>query len=542
MDYFSNDINMNLLKNHIMKDPLLDWYNIQDESDYQKDEESEYKRYILKESNKYKENLLRAIVKVSGLDIPLENSHKQTLKKIRNKEPLIIRGKMYDRELSLYSNCDIIVRYDYLKKIFPEIDNLPFHLLSKEYFLIHICYSTLHFRMDLKTIANDGITLYKKCNLYAFQKSLYQELNKKYPCFLLGKEYYYKKVLLPKQKFIGYIHFDKNIKDSFNNAYEWIILLRDQYKNMNIIPKPTHKELYPNMNHKESDWENEKMKLADMIKEITLVWNISYDERCEYLEKGIECWDDPKLLAQLKQNKKKDIQERMIHMNQQKDVLIHPRKNISNELTTIINYQNALYFDIESFLSFDEKQNLFTNEIKLDEPIIGIIGFIYNDRYYNFTIQKFTNESEKENIELFVDQLNRIKKNDMIPIYHWGHAEYNYIKYIQEKYPMINLPDFELINILDYFRTEPIIVQGVFKFGLKSIGSALYKNGLIKTTWGENDSGLDSMIKFKEICKNNNKKIPIQRFLEIKNIIEYNRIDCQVLYEIVQLLREKYIN
>ena len=50
------------------------------------------------------------------------------------------------------------------------------------------------------------------------------------------------------------------------------------------------------------------------------------------------------------------------------------------------------------------------------------------------------------------------------------------------------------------------------------------------------------MIKFKEICKNNNKKIPIQRFLEIKNIIEYNRIDCQVLYEIVQLLREKYIN
>ena len=84
MDYFSNDINMNLLKNHIMKDPLLDWYNIQDESDYQKDEESEYKRYILKESNKYKENLLRAIVKVSGLDIPLENSHKQTLKKIRN--------------------------------------------------------------------------------------------------------------------------------------------------------------------------------------------------------------------------------------------------------------------------------------------------------------------------------------------------------------------------------------------------------------------------------------------------------------------------
>ena len=62
--------------------------------------------------------------------------------------------------------------------------------------------------------------------------------------------------------------------------------------------------------------------------------------------------------------------------------------------------------------------------------------------------------------------------------------ENNYFKYIHSKYPEISFPQYKLINVLDYFRTEPIIVQGVFKFGLKSIGSALYKNKLIKTTWG----------------------------------------------------------
>ena len=87
---------------------------------------------------------------------------------------------------------------------------------------------------------------------------------------------------------------------------------------------------------------------------------------------------------------------------------------------------------------------------------------------------------------------------------------------------------------------EPIIVQGVFKFGLKSIGKALYKNKLIQTTWDESDNGLDSMIQFKDICKNNDKKIPLKRYLEIKDIVNYNRIDCQVLYEIVDLLRDKY--
>ena len=35
-------------------------------------------------------------------------------------------------------------------------------------------------------------------------------------------------------------------------------------------------------------------------------WNISYDERCDLLQKGIKCWDDPKLLKELKESKKKN--------------------------------------------------------------------------------------------------------------------------------------------------------------------------------------------------------------------------------------------
>ena len=49
------------------------------------------------------------------------------------------------------------------------------------------------------------------------------------------------------------------------------------------------------------------------------------------------------------------------------------------------------------------------------------------------------------------------------------------------------------------------------------------------------------MILFKEICLHHNKKIPLKRYKKIKEIIDYNRIDCQVLYEIIELLRNKYL-
>ena len=48
------------------------------------------------------------------------------------------------------------------------------------------------------------------------------------------------------------------------------------------------------------------------------------------------------------------------------------------------------------------------------------------------------------------------------------------------------------------------------------------------------------MIIFKNTCIKNNRKIPIKRYVNISNIIEYNRIDCQVLSEIINLLRNNY--
>ena len=543
MEYFSQPFDINLLKNHILKDPIIDWYNIISTKldGFQKDKKSSYRDLILKESSQYKSNLIENIKEISKLQIETVNSVNDTKKLIREKSPIIIYPKLIYRNMNV--KCDIMIRLDYFKTIFPFADNVVLDFNYDKYILIDISYSTVNFKSDKKECLNEGILLYKKCSLYAFQLALEEEINYYTRSFIIGKEYYYKKTRLPKKEYISEVIYTAKIKEKLEESYHWIILLKNNYMNMSIYPSPTHPELYPNMNNKESEWENEKYKLAERIKEITLVWNISYNDRCIFLKKGIKCWDDPKLLSELKDNKKKDIQERIIHMNQQEDILLYPRKTISKDFKELlIKKDTDIIFDVESFLSFDDKSDYFHDNIN-NNPILAIIGFIHNEHFYDYTISNYTRESEEKIIKDFSNHLLKIsnKYKNTINIYHWGHAEYNYFNYIRKNYPLIDFPEYKLINILDYFRMEPIIVQGIFKFGLKTIGKALYKNNLIKTTWeNDNDNGLDAMIQFKDLCIKNTKNIPIKRYVEISNIIEYNRIDCQVLKEIIELLRVNY--
>ena len=544
MDYLSSPFSICLLRNHILKDPIIDWLNINESlnTTYKRDTNTFYKDFILKEWEDYKYLFLKTLKQKANKNIPTNTTVEQTKEMIKGKEPLILGGHLIYEGMVIY--CDIIININLFVLIFPKIKNYPLHLIKNKYILINLSYSTLNLKNDLKDCLNDGIIPYKKCVLYGFSKCIEKLVGYNPHSFIIGKDYYYKKTQLPKDEFISFIKHDTATINKFSNAYQWICLLRNNFNNLTIGKKPSHKELYPNMNNKESDWENEKLNIANRIKEITLVWNITYDERCNLHKKNIYCWDDPKLLTELKESKKKSIQEQMIHMNKNDEILIYPRKNISTPLREVLKEKETsnIFFDVESFLTIDEKVDFFSKKSKnYNNPILAIIGFIYKEDFYDFTIQKYNMEHEEIIVRNFADKLWNIYKNyGRINMFHWGHAECKYIEYIHKMYNHIQFPEYILIDLLDHFRLEPIIVQGVFQFGLKSIGKALYNNGLINTTWNNNnDNGLDAMIKFKEICKKT-KKIPLKRYLEIKDIIDYNHIDCKVLQEIYSLLKKHY--
>ena len=249
-------------------------------------------------------------------------------------------------------------------------------------------------------------------------------------------------------------------------------------------------------------------------------------------------------LYEFKDTNTKYIQEKIIHMNKHENLIIQPRINLSQKFKETLKIDEIEFIlDFESILNLEEKTNYFNDNINNEYPNICIIGIILltNNQYHSFkdfTIDNLTIESEKINI---INWINFISKYDTIKIYHWGHAEKTYIQNIKKKFPDIILPNMILIDLLYYFRSEPIIIKDCFNFSLKTIGKNMYKHGLIKSTWSDTDNGLDAMIKFKQVCLENDHNIPIKRYNEITEIIEYNKMDCVILMEILQYLRSKYL-
>jgi len=299
------------------------------------------------------------------------------------------------------------------------------------------------------------------------------------------------------------------------------------------------------MNNKQSSWESEKKKLAEKIKEMTLIWKISYEERNRLISIGINTWDNLYLIKNLYEFRKSDtkyVQEKIIHMNKHNELLIEPR-NISQDFKNILQKDSIEFvLDIESVINLEEKGNYFYNKSQNELPNICIIGLIIisNDKYLfkDFTIDDLTIDSEKQNI---INWLNFISKYDHIKIYHWGVAEKTYLENINKRFPDIKLPKMIMIDLLHFFRQEPIIIKDCFNFSLKTIGKNMYKHCMINSTWSDTDNGLDAMIRFKELCLQKDKNIPLKRYTEIAEIIDYNKMDCVILMEILFYLRKKYL-
>ena len=94
------------------------------------------------------------------------------------------------------------------------------------------------------------------------------------------------------------------------------------------------------------------------------------------------------------------------------------------------------------------------------------------------------------------------------------------------------------IDIFDIFKSEPICIKGVLGYGLKEISKALYKNGIIKTTWDMDMDGRIAMLEAEEAMTESKEKNKLFSEMEIVKVIKkYNYIDCQVLFEILGFLR-----
>ena len=143
-----------------------------------------------------------------------------------------------------------------------------------------------------------------------------------------------------------------------------------------------------------------------------------------------------------------------------------------------------------------------------------------------------TDEEEERIITEWINYMNfyEEKFNLQCKIFHWGKAEQSVYNQVKNKFESKTL---NFIDLLDVFKTEPIIVKDSFSYGLKDIVKALHKHGLIKEIWEEEMNGKEAMIQAWNQYNNKSQK----KNNVMGTIGKYNYYDCKVIDEILVFIR-----
>ncbi len=94
----------------------------------------------------------------------------------------------------------------------------------------------------------------------------------------------------------------------------------------------------------------------------------------------------------------------------------------------------------------------------------------------------------------------------------------------------IKLPWYDLLNVFRYSQ-HPIIIKDCHSFGLKKVIGKLNEFKYIDLKWNSLDDGLLSSFIAFEIYKDN------KDYKKLIEIIEYNYIDCNALYVLLNFIR-----
>jgi hypothetical protein len=504
----------------------------------------------------------------------------ETVQHMLDGKPIIYQALLHNYENQTYGIPDLLVRSDYMNTLFgyevltDEEAKRPSPKLCRpyHYIVIDIKHSTIHLRADNKHILNSDNAPAYKGQLYIYTLALNNILGIDFStAYIWGKRYNYecKNIKYDITNFmnklgkINYDTVDKEYKELTMNAVEWLKDLRSNGHQWNLLPIPCKEELYPNMkNDKDSNYKQIKNQLSEKIFEITNVWQCGYNRRKIAHRNKIFSWNNPNCTAKnmgFNPSKTASTVDAILDINRQVEDIIRPQH---------VSYDRAKWFDknsennceiLDFYLDFETLNSNFGSSIKNGEimeistQLVFMIGIGYNKngnwKFKSFIMKSKSNKSEQKMFTKFYKYINKIlvKNNkSKARFYHWSSAEVSMYNTFKSKATNVrNMYDdskFEFYDLLQVFINEPIVVKGALNFSLKSVATALEKNKLIESKWDKQSqcsNGLNAMILAQEIynLQSNKSTECIKNNSIMQDIAYYNEIDCKVMWEIHEFMR-----
>ena len=595
-DYF-DWVSASKIKNYLMKDTILDWFDIQKKEFnvsnkisneiitdkrallFKKGHEFESKIFDFLEK-KYKYNYYRVSKELS--DITKENGELTQQLMIEGK-PIIAQAVLYNYNNYTFGCADLIIRSDWINKLFEKSQitndeiNIPSPLLKRKYHyrvidikwsMLNLCADGIHIRNSDLMMAYKGQLAIYNCALGYIQGYI---PNKSY---ILGKTWKFTQKKINHQgdncfQLMGHIdyedlNYDNKYIELTCNAIKWIRDIRYNGSNWSILPKPSVPELYPNMNNSyDEPYHNKKIEYASKLNELTMLWEVGHKHRSIGHKNGIYSWKDKKCNAEnlgITGPVISPILNQIIKVNQSNRIKILPKyiEKCSGQWQK----ENKLdfYVDFETISDCLMKDNIDIFNSDNNSSVIFMIGVGYLEnnewKFRSFGMKNYSYKEEKRiilefknTIESLTLKYNKLTNVNNVPrLFHWSHAEKTFIESADNRHKHILfswLSSIEWIDLYNIFRKEPIVVNGALTFSIKDIAKAMYMHGMIKTNWEDTivSNGFNAMMTAVEYYYSisQKKKISDVDKYYMSSIEKYNEVDCKVMYEITDYLRKNHI-
>ena len=570
----NNYISATRVKNFMLNDTLVDW--LYEHKNVGNSIANGFDSFIINKGVEFEKELIKYIIRnkapvVYVSDKITDESVQKTIDLMHEGTPLIHSAPVRNDNNNTHGIIDLLVRSDYLHKIVEECpitieeQKIPSPKLKKDYHyvVIDVKFSTLPLRADGKHLLNsDQYPAYKaQCLIYRDAVSLIQGYTSQY-AFILGRrwKYTHKDVkhtnftCLNKLGVIDYKNVDEEYVEKTSDALKWI---RDNKKNGHkwSVSPPSRKELYPNMCSDSGKWQTHKDEIAQNIGEISSIWYCGVKHRNIGLSKGIKSWKD--LRCNSKNiginGKRGSTIDEILNINRQDVDVIRPKKIINN----ICDWKtecNEIFVDFETlpdiFCSFSDLP------VQNQTDIIFMIGVYWKKinssnssnsssewTYTNFTCNEATYEEEYRIMNEF-NKFVKIQNNPKLWYWcaddrFWKKSEQRHLQSRNNSAHTWKVNNW--VDMYQIFTNEPIVIKDCFNFGLKNIAKTMKKHGLINTTLNtECNSGVSAMILAHNFYEKTDKTTSVTNNESMKQIIDYNKFDVEVLYDILNYLRTKH--
>lgn len=578
------------IDNSIRNDTILDWLNLYgDPSKRDSIRECGFMSYLGSMQELFHKNVINYIERKNTNnyinigtknDIYSTDKYNSTKLAIQNKIPFIFNAIFHDSRnrtygiiplLVLGSHCETILE----KNTFPEYIH---DILDKDtYYPILIKNNTLQLTANGYYMLNNSDQKILKSYAWIMIQALYdlQGVIPKFS-FVIGKKYQWtkqKKYYFESNCFhrFGIIDFqntdiDINIEKKTLESIKWLKKCKKEGYLYNIESPGTISELYPNMkNTVDYPWSKYKKELAIKNNEITQIWNCGYKERKHCHDDKIFSWKDTQCNSDtMKLKSHKNKVDKILCINKsESSVNILPRR-IKNNLNDWKNNKSCeFYIDFETTADFNLDESIFPKSKNYSSLIYMIgLGWKVNNtwNFKTFITDNLNLESEAKIIKQFIQKMYSLKNeyspNESVNCYHWSPAELNFLNqcYIRQCINNYNYDFqqyftqfknqqdmFHWTDLMKIFTDEPIVIRNCFTFKLKHIAKSFYDHGYIKTIWKEENSvdGISAIlagIECDKQARHLGKKL--HEMSDMQSIIDYNEIDCKVMWEIVDYLRK----